>query len=180
VGGGGHSLRPVGRGQGDRLIYQLKEIRCTREAMALEAEAAAKKAPAVPSKVNVSIVTIPSGCFVSAERAEQIATGEFLRQVEHQTVSLDDHVRNAAAQAAAEREIDTAIDAAMFIEPVDPPEPAPAPEPDNPNLIMSASLRHKREAARAAALEAERRDVAWSRPRPSGSWYERHHPYSVD
>ena len=129
--------------EGARFTFVLRELRCCLESEALEAENAARKAPAVLSEVNVSIITVPSGCFVSAERAEQIANGEFLRQVEHETVSLDDYTRNAAAQQAeAQREINAAVNTVVFAEPIEPPAPSPTPEVIEGASPRARSVRH--------------------------------------
>jgi hypothetical protein len=135
----------ISTADGARLTYQLKELRCTREAMALEAENATRKAPAVPSKVNISIVSIPAGCFIDAESAERISSGELLKQAGVKTLTLDDYTRNAAIQQAeADREIDAAISAAapaaLAYEPGNgdtfgeasraQSTPAPVPEPE--------------------------------------------------
>ena len=44
--------------EGARFTFVLRELRCCLESEALEAENAARKAPAVPSEVNVSIITV--------------------------------------------------------------------------------------------------------------------------
>jgi hypothetical protein len=103
----------ISTSDGARLTYQLKELRCTREAIALEAAAATRNAPAQPGNVSISIVSVPAGCFVNTERAERIATGELLKQPGVKTLTLEDYSRDAAVeQAEADREIDAAITAA--------------------------------------------------------------------
>ena len=151
----------ISTADGARLTYQLKELRCTREALALEAENAAKKLPAIPAKIEVSIIAVPSGCFVSPERAEQIANGEFLKQIEHERVPLSDYARNAAAQAEADRELDAAIEAAAIIK---PDEPAPIPTPEV--IVPPAPPLDQDEIDRANGFEFSRPYDQRRRPQP--------------
>ena len=94
-------------------VYALDKARaCLESALTIEAENI-KRAPAIPSRIDVSIITVPSGHFISAEQAQQIQSSEFLQQIEHERVSLDDYRREAITQQAeAEREIGVAVEAA--------------------------------------------------------------------
>jgi hypothetical protein len=118
----------ISTSDGARLIYQLKEIRAAREAVNAEAALAiANVPPPPPAKIDVSIITVPAGHFISPEQSQQIANGEFLKQVEHTSIPLSDYARNAAAPAEADRELNAAIDAAVVF--VKPGEPARYEEP---------------------------------------------------
>jgi hypothetical protein len=110
-----------------RLAYQLKEIRCTREAINAEiALAKANEPPPPPGDTHISIVAIPAGHFVTAEQLRQIETGEFVRQGEHETLSLSDYSSKDVQQAerAATRELDTEIEKAARTIPEHREEPA--------------------------------------------------------
>ena len=60
-------------------VYALDKARAAESALTIEAENA-KRAPAISSKIDVSIITVPSGHFISAEQADQIQSGEFLQR----------------------------------------------------------------------------------------------------
>jgi hypothetical protein len=127
----------ISTSDGARLTYQLKELRCTREAINAEIAAAAAKAPAIPAKIDVSIISIPTNHFLSAEQSAQISNGEFLKQIEHERIPLSDYTRDAAAQAAADREINAAIEAAAIVPP-DAPAPREAPQsPEEENQVIN-------------------------------------------
>jgi hypothetical protein len=96
----------ISTADGARLTYQLKEMRCTREAIALEVEAAAKNAPVVPKKVDISIISVPSGCFVSEAQRQEIENGKFLQTIEHERISLADYTERATQQTLAEPQIE--------------------------------------------------------------------------
>jgi len=114
--------------EGARFTFVLRELRCCLESEALEAEAVARKAPPVPSKVDVSIIAIPHNCFVSKEQMQQMESGNFLRTIEHERFPLNDYVKRAVPQAEVDREIDAAIDAAAANIPDEAVAAAPEPE----------------------------------------------------
>jgi hypothetical protein len=144
-------------------IFPLDKTRsCLEAAIAIEANAVANAPPPIPAKIDVSIITVLAGHFVSEKQFQQIANGEFLKQVEHERVPLSDYARNAAAQAEADRELNAAIEAAAIIKP-DEPAATPTPEviaPPPPPLDQD-------EIDRANGFELSR-----ARQR---EWYDEHH-----
>jgi hypothetical protein len=121
-------------------VYALDKTRAALEsalAIAIEADTKANAPAPPPAKIAVSIVSVPAGVFISAEQSAQIANGEFLKQIEHKRVPLDDYTRNVAAQAAADCELNAAIEAAA-IAPPDTPEPCEAPQsPEEENKVIN-------------------------------------------
>jgi hypothetical protein len=81
---------------------------CLESAIAIEANAA-KSAPAKPQNISVSIVSVPSGCFLGAEGIARIESGAYQQLPGVVTSSLEDYISNADAQVGANREIDAGI-----------------------------------------------------------------------
>ena len=124
---------------GARLMFMLRERRCTQEAIDAQVAAAAAAAPAAPSTVHISIGTVPSGCYLTKEVTEALYRGTPLLLENEDVVSAKDYTR-AVSSRRADDELDAAIDAAAPGQPhgpawQEPPEqPAPAwqdpPEPE--------------------------------------------------
>jgi len=124
----------------------LKEVRATLEALApVEANASRPIS-------SVTIVSVPANHFFRHPRADidGMALENGALMIEH-----DEKPSLALAPEPPQPEPEERY----AEEPAPPPEPQPAPKPDNPNIVMSASLKHKRELA---ALEAERRAGAFN------------------
>ena len=125
----------ISTADGARLTFMLRERRCTQEAINAEAALAIANAPPPPpAKINVSIVTVPHGTFVSKEQFQQMENGEFLQTIEHERVPLENYARDAAAQVTVDREIDAAVEAAAAVIPHDVPMPNKAIVPPAPPL----------------------------------------------
>jgi hypothetical protein len=131
----------ISTADGARLTFMLRERRCTQEAINAEAaRAIANTPPPPPAKIDVSIVTVPHGTFLSKEQFQQMENGEFLQTIEHERVPLENYARDAAAQVAVDREIDVAVEAAAAaVIPDDVPMPnkaivPPAPPPDQDEI----------------------------------------------
>ena len=91
-------------------VYALDKTRaCLEAAIAIEANAIANASPSIPTKIDVSIITVPSGHFVSNEQLQQMENGKFLKQIEHESIPVDNYAEQAEQQAAADRELNAGI-----------------------------------------------------------------------
>jgi hypothetical protein len=121
---------------------------------------------------SVTIVSVPSSHFFRHPRADidgmpSLENGALM--IEHDAkprLALEPEPPQPEAQSPEEARLIAELEALPIEELARRAgvslNPQPAPEPDNPNIVMSASLKRKRELA---ALEAERRAAVFS-PRP--------------
>ena len=73
--------------EGTRLVFILREIRCAIEAEIAQAAIIAAAIPPQPTQVTISIVSVPTNHFVTAEMAQQLSRGEpLLPMIEHNPV----------------------------------------------------------------------------------------------
>jgi hypothetical protein len=73
--------------EGTRLVFILREIRCAIEAEIAQAAIIAAAIPPQPTQVTISIVSVPTNHFVTAEMAQQLSRGEpLLPKIEHNPV----------------------------------------------------------------------------------------------
>jgi hypothetical protein len=84
-----------------KYVFALDKLRACLESAEAQAAAAAAKVPPVPSKVSISIISVPSGCHFNNAQMEQLSRGDTSPlQIEHENgVSVEDYARNVARQA---------------------------------------------------------------------------------
>jgi hypothetical protein len=162
---------------GARLMFMLRERRCTQEAIDAQVAAAAAALPPPPSTVRISIGTVPSGCYFTKEAAEKLHNGTLLLENES-AVSAEDYTR-AVSSRRADDELDAAVDAtAANLAPGQPHEPIEADAADNNGFRRQTATLAEPPAPKPAPVD--RRDAnrpidfEFSRP-PRRSWYDQHH-----
>jgi hypothetical protein len=126
-------------GEGAQMIFMLKEIRCTKEAIdAAEATALANAPKPPPPPTTINVLTVPSGVFINEETMQRLN-----ERADHFTrTPLIDHV------------VEPASESVVAVEPEQPKpsepsfEPAPAlpakPTPElSPNMRRAIELGFK-------------------------------------
>ena len=106
----------ISTSEGTRLVFVLKEIRCTREALAAadavalaEAKAAAATAQAAPTTLAINITSVPSGHYLQADGSFapmpdnmlQLAPPELNRLAAPEALPVEETTSQSAEEAEA-------------------------------------------------------------------------------